>query len=54
MTLPTNDRSIMRALEDAGCVPDGTANPAELEGMLSNHSDEESSVDWIRAIRDNC
>ena len=38
----------------SGCVPDGTANPAEFEGMLSNYSDEESSVDWIRAIRDNC
>ena len=43
--------SLSDLVDLAGLNPNDTFDPYELEGILSNYSDSQSSVEWIRDIR---
>ena len=36
----------------SGIDPDAPFNPYELEGILSDYSDAQSSAEWVRSVRD--
>ncbi|MDE0266597.1 MAG: hypothetical protein OXI27_07475 [Thaumarchaeota archaeon] len=36
----------------SGIDPDAPFNPYELEGILSDYSDTQSSAEWVRSVRD--
>lgn len=36
----------------SGIDSDASFNPYELEGILSDYSDAQSSAEWVRSVRD--
>lgn len=49
-----NDESIRRLEEIFGIDPDSACDPNELEGILGRYSDDQTSAEWVRSVRDCC
>ena len=47
------DRDALSKFADLlGIDPDAPVDPYELEGILSDYSDDQSSAEWVRSVRD--